>query len=439
MDNRARRDLLKALGVAALAAGTGTMMPGHASAVGDLSYRPEKGASLNVMRWKRFVQGDEELWVANSRKFTQLTGVLVEIESVAGEDVRTKGAMAANVGAGPDVVMGYPDMPHLYPDRCLDITELADYLGQKYGGWYDACKHYGTRDGRWISLSIAFVVYAMVYRQSHVRAAGFDAVPQDFPGFLKLCQAMKARGTPVGFALGSAVGDSLWCSWLLWGFGGSLVDERDRVVVNSKETIAALEYARKLYATFIPGTLSWIDPSNNKAFLSGEISLTCNPLSIYYVAKNSEDPALKAMAEDIYHAPLPVGPVGRPTELHGTLTMWAFKHTKYPNAAREYMRFMMEKDQYEAWEKASLGFMGQPLSAYESNPIWTSDPKITIFRDGPRRSLYSGYPGSLGAASAATAADFIIPNMFAEAASGQESPKEAARRAERRARRYYRG
>ena len=439
MDNRARRDLLKALGAAALAAGTGTMLPGHAGAAGDLSYRLEKGASLKVMRWKRFVQGDEELWVASTKKFTQLTGVPVVIESVAGEDVRTKGAMAANVGAGPDVLMGFPDMPHLYPDRCLDVTELADYLGQKYGGWYDACQRYGTHNGRWISLPLAFVVFYIVYRQSHVRAAGFNSIPQDFSGFLKLCQAMKARGTPAGFALGSAVGDSLWCSWLLWGFGGRLIDERDRVVVDSKETIAALEYARELYATFIPGTLSWIDPSNNKAFLSGEISLTCNPLSIYYVAKNSDDPALKAMAEDIYHAPLPVGPIGRPTELHGTLTMWAFRHTKYPNAAREYMRFMMEKDQYEAWEKASLGFMGQPLSAYESNPIWTSDPKITIFRAGPRRSLYSGYPGSLGSASAATAADFIIPNMFAEAASGQVSPKEAARKAERRARRYYRG
>jgi multiple sugar transport system substrate-binding protein len=437
MDNRARRDLLKMLGAAAIAAGTGPMFPARAAT--DLGYRPEKGASLNVMRWKRFVQGDEELWVASSRKFTELTGVPVVIESVAGEDVRTKGAMAANVGAGPDVLMGFPDMPHLYPEKCLDVTELADYLGQKYGGWYDACQRYGTHRGRWISLPLAYVVFYIVYRQSHVRAAGFDAVPQDFPGFLKLCQAMKARGTPAAFALGNAVGDTRWCSWLLWSFGASLVDRNDRVVVNSKETIAALEYARELYATFAPGTLSWIDPSNNKAFLSGEISLTCNPVSIYDVAKNSKEPHVKAMAADIQHALMPIGPVGRPTELHGTLTMWAFRHTRYPNAAREYMRFMMEKEQYAAWQQASLGFMCQTLRAYESNPIWTSDPKLTIFRDGPQRSLYAGYPGSLGAASAAAEADFIIPNMVAEAASGRQSPKEAARSAERRARRYYRG
>ncbi len=433
-----RRDVLKALSAAALAAGGAAMFPKSAGAATDLRYRPEQGAALHVMRWKRFVQGDEDLWLANSRRFSELSGVPVKVESVAGEDVRSKGAMAASVGAGPDVVMGFSDMPHLYPDKCLDVTELAGYLGQKYGGWYEVCERYGIRDGRWISLSLAFVVFSIVYRESHVRRAGFAEVPRDLPGFLKLCQAMKAQGTPVGFALGNAVGDSSWCSWLLWSHGASLVDEKDRVIVNSKETIAALEYARALYATFIPGTLSWIDPNNNKAFLSGEISLTYNPVSIYYVAKHSTEPAVSAMAADIRHAPMPIGTVGRPTELNGNLMIWGFKHTKYPNAAREYIRFMLEKEQYEPWQQASLGFMTQTLRAYESNPIWTSDPKITIFRDGPRRSLYGGYPGSLGTASAATAADFVIANMVAEAASGRATPKDAARSAEQRARRYYR-
>ena len=38
-----------------------------------------------------------------------------------------------------------------------------------------------------------------------------------------------------------------------------------------------------------------------------------------------------------------------------------FKYTKYPNAAKEYLRFMMEKEQYEPWQKASIGFVTQPL------------------------------------------------------------------------------
>jgi multiple sugar transport system substrate-binding protein len=48
-----------------------------------------------------------------------------------------------------------------------------------------------------------------------------------------------------------------------------------------------------------------------------------------------------------------------------------------------------------------------------------------------------GYAGRLGYASAGAAADFIVVNMVAEAASGQRSPKEAAERAQKRAERYY--
>jgi multiple sugar transport system substrate-binding protein len=430
-----RRDALKALAAAGTVA-TG-LLPPLGRAASEARAPIEKGAELKLLRWKRYVQGDEDLWLANTARFTQRTGVKVRIESIVGEELRAKGAMVASVGAGPDILIGSPEMPHQYADKCVDLTAVASDLGKRYGGWYDVCQRSCLVDGRWIAMSIAVVSFCVVYRQSMVKAAGFDGIPRDLDGFLKLCQALKARGTPAGLPLGSGLGDHSWCQWLLWSYGGSLVDANDRVVINSKETAAALEYAKTLYPTFVPGTLSWLDPSNNKAFLAGEISLTWNPISIYYVAKNSSDPALKAMSADIQHAHLPIGPVGRPMELHGLLTGFVFKHTKYPNAAREYLRFMLEREQYEAWQQASLGYMCQTLRAYESNPIWTSDPKITPFRDGPRLTQYSAYPGKVGPAAAAVAADLIVPQMFAEAASGRASVKEAIARAEQRARRYY--
>ena len=49
----------------------------------------------------------------------------------------------------------------------------------------------------------------------------------------------------------------------------------------------------------------------------------------------------------------------------------------------------------------------------------------------------AGYAGKLGYASAGVLADFVIVDMVAEAASGQNSPKEAAARAQKRAERYY--
>jgi multiple sugar transport system substrate-binding protein len=374
----------------------------------------------------------------NTKKFSDQFKVDVRVDSESFEDIRPKAAVAANVGGGPDIILGWYDDAHLYPDKLVPVTDVAEYLGRKYGGWYDVCRDYGMRGKEWIALPIGANGGAMVYRESHIKAAGFDTFPTTTDGYLKLAQALKGKGQPVGHALGHASGDATtWCYWIVWAFGGRLVDEQNNVVINSPETIAALEYCKQLYATMIPGTLSWLDPSNNKAFLDGQISVTNNAISIYYVAKNSPDEKLKAMAQDIQHAGWPIGPVGKPTELHQITQAMVFKYTKYPKAAKEYLRFMMEKDQYEPWQTASIGYVEQPLKAYENGPIWTMEPKAAAFRTGMARMRHHGYAGKLGYASAGAIADFIIVDMVAEAASGDKTPKDAAERAQKRADRYY--
>lgn len=437
MNRFTRRDALKiGAGAAALAAGSGTLRPARAT---ELSFTPESGASLRVLRWKRFVQGDEDLWLANTKKFSEATGVEVRTDHESWEDVRPKAAVAANIGSGPDIIVGWYDDPHQYPDKLVDLTDLANKLGEENGGWYDVAVEYGSRDGRWIGLPLGAAGGAVVYRQSWLQDAGFETLPGDTDGFLKACKALSAKGHPPGFALGNAVGDgNTWTHWLVWSHGGKLVDENNTVVINSPETLAALEYARELYDTFISGTTSWLDANNNKAFLADQIGLTANGISIYYAAKKSDNPAWQAIASDIQHANMPVGPIGRPTELHLFTQAMVMGYTKYPQAAQAFLEFMWNKDQYVPWQQAAIGYITQPLKAYESNPIWTEDPKHTPYRDTVKRMLTNGHAGTLGYASAQAMADYIVVNMVAEAASGSRSPKEAAELAQKRAERYYR-
>jgi multiple sugar transport system substrate-binding protein len=397
----------------------------------------EKGASLRVLRPAKFVQGDETQWLANTKRFTEKTGIDVKVDSESWEDLRPKTAVAANVGTGPDIILAWQEDPHLFADKLVPLDDLTNYLGAKYGGWFPVCKTYGINNGTWIAMPVGCNGSAMVYRKSWLGEAGYDEVPKDFPGFLAMAKKMKQAGHPIGFALGNAVGDGGWTDWVLWGFGASLVDENDKVAINSKETIQALEYAAELSKTFIEGTFAWLDPSNNKAFLAGDISLTANGISIYYAAKTSEDPKMKALAEDIHHANFPIGPVGFATQGALVINSCIFKYSKYPNAAKEYLRFMMEEPQYEEWQTASIGYWVHPLEAYDGMKFWSEDPKYAPYKNIARNALPQSYKGHPGEAAAAAKADMVTLNMFQTVCAGQMSPKDAAAEAERRAKRYY--
>ncbi|HET7528415.1 MAG TPA: extracellular solute-binding protein [Burkholderiaceae bacterium] len=434
-----RRKFLE--GTAGIAAGTAlgaSAIFAPAVHAQTLSLKPEKGAKLRVLRWSRFVQGDIDAYMVNVKKFTEKTGIEVRIDNEGWEDVRPKAAVAANTGAGPDIILSTNDDADLYPDKLVDVTDLCDYLGKKYGGWYPSCEAYLKPDGKhWIGVPLGSAGAMQVYRESMLKAAGITSFPKDTDGFLAMYKALHEKGTPGGMALGNATGDAGWTYWLIWAFGGALVDKNNKVTLDTPEVLKALEYAKELYKYFVPGTLSWLDPNNNKAFLDGQISVTNNGISIYVAAKNSQDPKIKELATDINHAAYPLGPVGVPTEFHLFFNQMIMKYTKYPQAAKEFLRFMMEAEQFDAWLQGGQGYVSHPLRYYEKNPIWTIDPKNTPYRDCTKNLRPAGYAGKLGYASAGALGDFIVPNMVAEAASGSKSPKEAAERAQKRAERYY--
>jgi multiple sugar transport system substrate-binding protein len=434
-----RRTLIKG-GTAAAAAGalTGPALLEWAKAWAQSApWKPEKDAQLSLLRWKYFVQSEDDAFVKLTAAFTQATGVKVDIIRESFEDIPPKASVAANTGTGPDLFWGLYSLPHLFPQKCVDVTDVADHLGKKYGGWVPTAIAYGKSGNKWINIPIAFNGNMMNYRISSLQKAGMSKFPATTDEFLEYAKATKKNNTPGGMALGHATGDgNAWVHWCLWAFGGNLVDQNDKIILNSPETVKALEYAKQLYDNFIPGTASWNDAFNNKAFLAGEIHWTNNGISIYAAAKR--DPKLKEIADDMDHALWPVGPVGKPTEFHVCFPMLAMSHTKNPQACKALMAFILEADNYNKWLTDSVAYLTHPLNAYDANPIWTADPKNTIFREAAKRTLTAGGLGSVGEKAAAALADFIVLDMFANVCTGREDPKGAIKIAERQAQRLYR-
>jgi multiple sugar transport system substrate-binding protein len=208
------------------------------------------------------------------------------------------------------------------------------------------------------------------------------------------------------------------------------------VAINSRETIAALEYLKELYQTFVPGTLAWGDISNNRAYTAGECHVTQNGVSLYFSMKN--DAATRALADDTQMTPMPKGRINAAPNAGLTLNAMVFRHSRFPNAAKALLTFLLEADQYDPWLRANIGYWSQPLNAYATSAVWDSDPKISVFRDTMNNNFWNGYKGPITEGSVAATADYVMVQMCASVASGQATPQQAAAEAERRARRYFR-
>lgn len=433
-----RRSLLKggAATIAAAATTSADQLLNFAHAWAQTAqWKPEKGAKINLLRWKRFVEAEDVAFMNIMQAFTKATGVEINVSNESYDDLQPKASVAANTGQGLDMVWGLYSLPHLFPNKCVDVTDVADYLGKKYGGWAPSANAYGKSGNKWIGIPVAATGGLINYRISSMEKAGFKEFPKDTAGFLELCKALNKNGTPAGMALGHASGDAnTWLHWALWSHGGYLVDEKDKVIINSPETMKSLEYVKALYETFIPGTASWNDSSNNKAFVSGQLHCTVNGISVYVAAGRDN----KAVAEDMNHAYMPIGPAGKPTELHLPFTMLTFNFSKYPQACKALTAFMLEADQFNPWVTSASGYLSHFLNAYDNNPVWTSDPKRTVYRDVAKRTLTPAGRGTLGENAAAAIADFVIVDMFANYCTGREDAKGAIAFAERQAKRLYR-
>jgi len=157
MTNLTRRTLVKASTALATAATlTGPSLLEWTKAWAQTTpWKPEKGALLSLLRPKSFVAAEDEAFMAEMDAFTKATGVKISITRESNDDVQPKASVAANTGVGPDLFWGYYSLAHLFPNKCLDVTDVADYLGKKYGGWAPSAIVYGK--GSWQAVVAVFL------------------------------------------------------------------------------------------------------------------------------------------------------------------------------------------------------------------------------------------------------------------------------------------
>jgi multiple sugar transport system substrate-binding protein len=369
---------------------------------------------LTVLSFNHFVpQSDEEL-KKQAAEFSRRAKVKVTIDSIAGLQLPAKLTAEVQTGAGHDVVALPRSSPYLYKKQLANLDDLAEELGARDGGWYDFSRDYTYVDGHWKGLYWLWACFPGSYNKRQFDEAGFG-VPDTWEDLLKAGRVLKKRGHPVGIAI-SQTGDANTTFWsILWSYGGKVLEADGKTIaMRTPEMEATLEYYKNLYHEAMDNeVLSWDDASNNRCLVSGKCSWIHNPSSAYETARTKNMP----IHEDLYFHPTPAGPAGRYWGLGGNaLGMWNF--SKQIDLGKEFLRFLYDRENFNAWIAASFGFNQPPLRYYENHPVWSQNPKTAIFPKEAESARARGWPAKPNEYIQIIENNYILPNMAAKAVTG---------------------
>ncbi len=435
---RARGRRLSRREFLAMAAGTGAGLvlaacapvtpPAAPAAEQPAPAEEAKPSELHMLQWSSFVKEMDEVLLQQAEAWGKENGINVKIERIATNDLPARLAAAVQAQAGPDIIQMWDNWAWLYEDSLVDVSAEAEELSQNLGGFYPDMEAYCKVKGVWRALPYAYVPNAFPYRTDFFQEAlGTTQFPDTWDDFIEAGKALKEAGYPYGIALGHSFGDppTFWYAWL-WGWGGREVEEDgETVALDTPETLQAVEKAVELYDTgFIPGTLSWDDSSNNRAYLAEQISTTINGASIYFVAKRD----FPDIAEVTDHGLHPAGPSGR----YSYQFNWSngvMKYSKVPDMAKQFLVYLMQPEQYGPWLESGLGYDVGVLHYYDDHPVWQKDPKILAYRDAVTNGTgrWPGWPGPPNVGSARVRNDYIIVDLFAKACSREFTPEESVK------------
>jgi len=422
-----RRKLLKLSGAGAVVARTGglaaILAAGKAPAYAQ-------GTTLHWLRWNDFIpQSDALLKNQITQQCAKDLGITLSVETINGNDIQARTTAAIQSGAGPDVICALNNWPQLYADSTVDVSDIADQVGKDQGGFYDESTSVANNGKRWLGVPWCIVGNESAYRKSWFEAVGYNKFPETWDEYRDLGKKLKAKGQPVGQALGHSFGDppSFWYP-LLWAYGGMEVDKGGKVVLNSKETIESVKFGVAFWKDCCDdGGLAWDDTSNNRAFLAGTISSTENGASIYLVAKSApdkyQDEKGQPLYKDILHGSLPKGPAGKFSyQLPHTNMLMGY--SKQQAAARKFLAWVHSKPVYQAWFDSQAGYSVGATTVWENDPIWSKDPVMAPFRTVARGAQFPGYAGPPDRKAAEALSKYIIIDMYAKAVQGM-TPEEA--------------
>ncbi len=446
MADMTRRRVLQtagALGVGAALAGCASEEdpPGGVPATGapEETFTPptrKLSGDLKILLWSHFVPSHDTWFDKFAADWGAKAGVKVAVDHVDQATIPTRIAAEISAGQGHDLVQFIATLSHL-EQGVLDLKDVTDEAVKRWGTQLELCRKSSSnpKTGKFYAYSPGWVPDPGNFRTSLWREAGLPNGPTTWDELLAGGTEIKnKKNVQMGLGMSQEIDSNMVLRALMWSFGSSIQDANEKVVINSDQTVAAVEYMTKLFKqTMTNEVFSWNAASNNQGLVAGKLSYAVNSISAYRTAQGSSPD----VADDIGFVPALRGPSGALAAQHVMYNWIVPKHAKNPDAAKEFLlhytanyaaaTYASKLYDFCAWDKLTPN-----LATWLGSDPFGSKPadKLKLLADATKWSTNIGHPGPSNGAEGEVFSTFIIPNMFARAARGEVTAKQAVLDAE---------
>jgi len=358
-----------------------------------------KGTTLRILNWNHFIPAFDQWFDKFAVDWGKANGVNVRVDHNPHLQLPARLASELVAGAGHDMFNFAGQIQvTLYYKSLVDLTDLMEKIGKKYGGWLVSSRNLGVVGNRWYAYPDFYILIPMLYRKDLLDQKGMKA-PDDWEGWRAVARAWKFEGHQAGFAV-SHCNDANhnWRS-VFYDFGVKETDPSGREVLwDSKE----------LREGMTSEVFSWDDASDNRLLGSGVACYIHDAISALRSIEQPNAPLYK----NINIGNEPLGPKGRYSVADPVLySIWKF--SKNQAAALEFLEFYADhiKDNLIQSKGYNMPFLRDFYK--KPMPILGADPKYAILQDFDKIARFFGFPGPVTAPAAEVLATFVIPDMLA--------------------------